>query len=78
MKNALKLIAGLSAWLFMLTVAAAADSQPPPEGGVLPDIVLTAPESPEHLEYLGIHGKKSFKIPEIKAEVVIIEIFSMY
>ena len=36
------------------------------------------PPSTEHQQYLGITEKKSFAIPEIKAEVVLIEIFSMY
>jgi hypothetical protein len=64
--------------MMMVTFAAGADSLPPPEGGLLPDIVLTLPESPDHQAYLGLAGKKSFKIPEIKSEIVIIEIFSMY
>ena len=55
-----------------------ADTRPPVEGCVLPDIVLATPKSPEHQAYLGLVGKKTFKIPEIKSEVVIIEIFSMY
>ncbi len=55
-----------------------ADTQPPAEGGVLPSIDLAVPQSTEYQQYLGIDGKKSFTIPEIKAEVVLIEIFSMY
>lgn len=52
---------------------------PPEEGGVLPEITLPAPEAPTHQNYLGItKNKKTFRIPEIKAEVVLIEIFSMY
>ncbi|MGB5991212.1 MAG: TlpA disulfide reductase family protein [Desulfobacterales bacterium] len=52
---------------------------PPEEGGVLPEITLPAPEVPTHQNYLGItKNKKTFRIPEIKAEVVLIEIFSMY
>jgi hypothetical protein len=64
---------------FVLSIGAVgAQTQPPPEGGLLPDIVLAAPKSSEHQDYLGISGKDTFKIPEIKAKVVIIEIFSMY
>lgn len=52
---------------------------PPKEGGVLPEITLSVPELPTHQKYLGISkNKKSFGIPEIKAEVVLVEIFSMY
>ena len=56
----------------------AAETKPPAEGGVLPSIDLGVPQSAEYKQYLGITGKKSFTIPEIKAEVVLIEIFSMY
>jgi hypothetical protein len=52
--------------------------QPPPEGGVLPEIVLTVPEHPWQLAYLGLDATREFKIPQIQAQVVIIEIFSMY
>ena len=57
---------------------AAAASQPPAVGGKLPDIMLSAPQSAELQLYLGVRGKQTFAIPEIKAEVVLIEIFSMY
>jgi len=78
MRNALKLFSVIAVWLSMINGAAGGDSMPPPEGGVLPEIVLTVPESPEQREYLGLAGKNTFKIPEIKSEIVIIEIFSMY
>ena len=55
-----------------------ADSQAPPVGGVLPEFALPVPKTDEHQRYLGVAGKEFFSIPEIKAEVVIIEIFSMY
>jgi len=57
---------------------AAAEIEPPAEGGVLPEIILRVPENSELQQYLGVGGKETFTIPEIKAEVVIIEIFSMY
>ena len=55
-----------------------ADTKPPAEGGVLPSIDFAVPQMTEYQQYLGISGKKTFTIPEIKAEVVLIEIFSMY
>jgi hypothetical protein len=55
-----------------------AASQPPAVGGQLPEFTLPVPKSDEHQEYLGLAGKDTFKITEISAEVVIIEIFSMY
>jgi hypothetical protein len=53
-------------------------TSPPAEGGVLPSIELDAPRSPEYRQYLGIGGDKTFTIPDIMAEVVLIEIFSIY
>ncbi|CAB1055621.1 hypothetical protein D1BOALGB6SA_354 [Olavius sp. associated proteobacterium Delta 1] len=57
---------------------AAAVSQPPAVGGKLPEISLAAPQNAELQLYLGVSGKQTFAIPEIKAEIVLIEIFSMY
>ena len=56
----------------------AAECVIPPEGGVLPEINLHVPQDAAGRDYLGIGGKGSFKISRIKAETVIIEIFSMY
>jgi len=55
-----------------------AASEPLAVGGQLPEITLAAPQSTELQLYLGVDGKRTFAIPEIKAEVVLIEIFSMY
>jgi hypothetical protein len=64
--------------IFLLTARfSMADSQPPAVGGGLPEFDLSVPRSDEHQKYLGVAGK-TFTIPEIKAEVVIVEIFSMY
>src|SRR5512137_2270237 len=53
---------------------------PPAVGGMLPDIKLSMPKEMADKSYLGlgIFGFGSLTIPEIKANVVIIEIFSMY
>ncbi len=50
----------------------------PKKGDTLPMISLPIPKSPEAKEYLGISGEGTFKIPQIKARVLFIEIFSMY
>ena len=78
MKHLILVLTVLWVSVSALGPVAAAANQPPPEGGVLPDIVLDVPQNPELQSYLGISGKKTFSIPEIQAEVVIIEIFSMY
>ena len=58
--------------------AAWAGDQPPAVGGTLPDFTLAAPKAPEDRQYLGLTGPRDFKIGDIKAAVVIIEIFNMY
>jgi len=50
---------------------------PPLVGGVLPNIYLAVPKGDKERIYLGLSGEY-FKISQIKARVVIIEIFSMY
>ena len=71
----------IAVFLGLLLVSAGfarADSQPPAVGGKLPDFALPVPKSDEHQKYLGLTGQESFKIYEINADVVIVEIFSMY
>jgi hypothetical protein len=58
--------------------AAWAGDQPPAVGGTLPDFTLAAPKGPEDQKYLGLAGPADFKIGDVKAAVVIIEIFNMY
>jgi len=60
------------------SLKAFADSKPLLEGGGLPEIILPMPQHPDHREYLGLVGNDSFQIPQIKTQIVIIEIFSMY
>ena len=55
-----------------------AAAEPPPEGGVLPQFELPAPEDAQARGYLGLSATGKFSIPQIKARLVIIEIFSMY
>ena len=78
MEYTVRSLMALGVCFVLLIGVVGAESQPPSEGGLLPDIALATPKSLEHQDYLGISGKDTFKIPEIKAEVVIIEIFSMY
>ena len=64
--------------IFLFPGLVRADINPPAEGGVLPAIDLAVPQDTEYQKYLGIGGGEAFTIPEIKADVVLIEIFSMY
>ncbi len=62
----------------VLSYSASAADAPPPKGGVLPGISLPIPKDSVEKQYLGLSGQGVFKIPQIKAKVVIIQIFSMY
>ena len=68
----------LLALMLALPYGVSAANQPPPKGGVLPNFELPVPNTPHHRHYLGLNQGSVFSIPEINAEVVIIEIFSMY
>jgi thiol-disulfide isomerase/thioredoxin len=61
-----------------ISLSAFAADKPPQKGEALPAMNLPIPKSPGEKSYLGLSGEGSFKIPQIKAKVVIIEIFSMY
>jgi len=74
------LIGFVLAFVFSLSIGLpifAAD-KPPQKGETLPVINLPTPKSPAEKSYLGLSGEGAFKIPQIKAKAVIIEIFSMY
>ena len=45
---------------------------------VLGKIILPVPKISAHQDYLGLKEETAFTIPRIKADVVVIEIFSMY
>lgn len=55
-----------------------AAAEPPVEGGRLPEINLPVPDNAEEKKYLGLDQESFFRIPQIKADVVIVEMFSMY
>lgn len=45
---------------------------------IFPDITLPIPDNAVEKDYLGLEGKDSFTVTRIKADLVILEIFSMY
>lgn len=76
MKRLIICIVGIWMAFSMLPDALAGDAPQP--GNPLPSITLPAPESPVQKAYLGLSRGDPFRIRHIKAQVVIIEIFSMY
>ena len=55
-----------------------AASKPPAKGSVLPQFQLKVPEDSKAKDYLGLSGRGEFTVSEIKAQVVIIQLFSRY
>jgi peroxiredoxin len=52
--------------------------EPPSTGGKIPEFKLQIPKEQSEKTYLGLSGKGTFLIQDIKARLVLIEIFSMY
>jgi peroxiredoxin len=55
-----------------------AKTRAPQENSILPDFQLPIPADAADRQYLGLQGNGLFKMHQIKAKAVIIEIFSMY
>lgn len=65
--------------LLTSTASVAAENSPPKAGGAFPEIELLKPNNSADLKYLGLSGGGNlFKVNQIKAKAVIIEIYSMY
>jgi len=66
------------AFLLVATHPVLAASKPPATGETLPSFKLAVPENDLARSYLGLSGGGQFTVPQIEAQVVIIEIFNMY
>ena len=78
MKKTLMYLTVIILLFSILTFSALPANKPPEKGESLPVINLPIPKSPDEKNYLGLSGSGLFKISQIKAKVVIVEIFSMY
>jgi len=78
MRNCLMPVVAVLLLLSMFGDRNLAANPAPVKGGLLPRIKLPIPKDPGEKSYLGLSGSGFFRIPQIKAQVVIIEIFSMY
>jgi hypothetical protein len=74
----LVVILSVLAFLLIPTTPVLSASKPPPQGGVLPPFKLAVPEDAQKRSYLGLADEGHFTVPQIEADVVIIEIFNMY
>lgn len=65
--------------LTLLLVAQPSAAAMPKVGETLPDLVVKAQPLPAEAAYLGLPaGAKSFRLSQIKAEFLLVEIYSMY
>ena len=78
----MKRLMGLAILAGVLILSGAAGAwaaaEAPRVGGRLPDFSLGVPREGAEKAYLGLAGSGTFKVPQIKAQAVLIEIFSMY
>jgi thiol-disulfide isomerase/thioredoxin len=78
MKKTMIFIAVLAIGLGVLYSAPVAAQKELAKGDALPVIKLPVPQTPAAKSYLGLTAGESFTVSQIKAEVLIIEIFNMY
>ncbi len=66
--------------LLLASVTASHSQETPKAGEKFPPVTLPAPDNPAHREYLGLpeDGGETFSLSDIRAPVIIVEIFSMY
>ena len=79
MKRMLLFLLGIflaAGWL--VPPAGQAAAGPPAKGESFPAITLPIPKDADDKNYLGLTGSGSFKITQVKAQAVLIEIYSMY
>jgi peroxiredoxin len=78
MKKTMIFIAVLAVALGVLHSALLAAQKQLARGDALPAIKLPVPQTPAAKSYLGLTSEEPFAVSQIKAEVLIIEIFNMY
>ncbi|MFZ5906774.1 MAG: peroxiredoxin family protein [Nitrospirota bacterium] len=69
---------GVLTYFLCMTSSLHAAGQTPAPGDPFPPATLQKPERVDELEYLGLRGTGSFQLSEIKTDLLIIEIYSMY
>jgi protein-disulfide isomerase len=81
MKRILRLLIALIGIILLshfLLYSTEAVSKTPLKGGVFPSIKLPMPKTSNEKRYLGVSDGGFFRILQIEARVVIIEIYSLY
>jgi thiol-disulfide isomerase/thioredoxin len=78
MKKVFMAVSVFAACLIIFHLQPATAENIPDKGELLPAFELAAPQTPEERAYLGLTKTGPFSVSDIRADVVIIEIFSMY
>jgi len=73
-----KIVLIIMSFLIFCVQSVLAAGHTPAKGEAFPNITLPVPEKASEMDYLGVTGKGSLMISQIKADLVILEIFSMY
>ncbi len=68
----------LSTLLVLLPISGPAASNAPMSGNTVATIKLPVSVNPGEREYLGVSNKHFFRIPQVKADIIVTEIFSLY
>ena len=76
MRNSKLYIFSIVLVLFLAFRIVSAYGKPIQEGDSFPDIKLPVPQDQSDRKYLGLSNEGTFKIKDIRADVVIIEIFN--
>jgi peroxiredoxin len=68
----------LLVWGWLIPAVGVMAADPPAKGATFPALTFPGPQNAEDRGYLGLSAPGPFKITQLQAPVVIIEIFSMY
>lgn len=64
--------------LCVLFLAVPALGEPPAAGGRLPVLTLPAPQDPAARDYLGVQGRETFGLTDLKADLILLEVVGVY
>lgn len=75
-----KIVIYLVLLLGIVSAVPAFSDEPAATAEIFPDLILTVPENDSDKKYLGLTGKtgENFTITDIQADILLIELFSMY
>jgi peroxiredoxin len=76
-RHGLLVVLSIGAWMLLTPLQAVAEA-PPSARAIFPDVAFPAPQKAEDRDYLGLSGQGAFKAAQVRADILIVEIFSMY